>query len=177
MKKKKLWAVLLWAVLLTCTACGNQSTQEMKESKSTGDTEKETVNTDKASAEADQLEVVLNVWVAPALVSEEEQKMKQEDWYVSRVAKKFEEGGSVLGYPVSGNEVCGQLYNRTILTEAGLDFDQNPPQTLDEFVQAMGKIQEAGYLPIAAGDDGWNCAYFYGFASLWAQKQGNALVA
>lgn len=254
MKKKKLWAVLLSAVLLTCTACGGQSTQETKEGQKAEDAVKETEEADKTSTEADQKEVVLNVWVAPALVSEEEQKMKQEDWYVSRVAKKFEEenpgvkveftvvpdqsaahqtfkaaattdsgpdianlwsgqsifsmedvildikdyipaedkelilgwetvtagfeeGGSVLGYPVSGNEVCGLLYNRTILTEAGLDFDQNPPQTLDEFVQAMGKIQEAGYLPIAAGDDGWNCAYFYGFASLWAQKQGNALVA
>lgn len=199
-------------------------------------------------------ETVLTVWVAPALVSEAEQKMKQEDWYVSRVARKFEEehpgvrieftvvpdqsaahqtfkaaattdsgpdianlwsgqsifamedvildirdyvpqedleliqgwetvlmnfeeDGAILGYPVSGNEVCGLLYNRQILSEVGLDFENDPPQTLDEFIEDMKKIKEAGYLPIAAGDDGWNGSYFFGFASLWAQQNGNARVA
>lgn len=199
-------------------------------------------------------EEVLTVWVAPALVSEEEQKMKQEDWYVSKVAEKFEaehpgvkveftvvsdqsaahqtfkaaattdsgpdianlwsgqsifsmedvildirdyvpeedfeniqgweavtmdfsEDGAILGYPVSGNEVMGLLYNRDILSEVGLDFDNNPPKTLDEFVAAMEKIKDAGYTPIAAGDDAWNCAYFYGFAALWAGAVGNDVVA
>lgn len=199
-------------------------------------------------------EETLTVWVAPALVSEEEQKMKQEDWYVSKVAEKFEaehpgvkveftvvsdqsaahqtfkaaattdsgpdvanlwsgqsifsmedvildirdyipeedfeniqgweavtmdfeEEGAILGYPVSGNEVCGLLYNREIMSEAGLDFEKEPPKTLDEFVTAMEKIKEAGYLPIAAGDDAWNCSYFYGFASLWAGAVGNDGVA
>lgn len=206
------------------------------------------------AAAANEEETVLTVWVAPALVSEAEQKMKQEEWYVSRVAKKFEEehpgvrieftvvpdqsaahqtfkaaavtdsgpdianlwsgqsifamedvildisdyipeddlekiqgwetvtmnfeeDGAILGYPVSGNEVCGLLYNRQILSEVGLDFENNPPQTLDEFIEDMKKIKEAGYLPIAAGDDGWNGAYFFGFASLWAQQNGNARVA
>lgn len=239
--------------MLTCAACGSQDTQPAEDVQGT-QSGQENAAKEEGLTETAQEETVLTVWVAPALVSEDEQKMKQEDWYVSRVAKKFEEanpgvkvqftvvpdqsaahqtfkaaastdsgpdianlwsgqsifsmedvildikdyipaedkeliqgwetvtagfeeGGAVLGYPVSGNEVCGLLYNRTILAEAGLDFDNNPPKTLAEFVEAMGKIKAAGYLPIAAGDDGWNSAYFYGFASLWAQQEGNARVA
>ena len=236
MKMKKALAMLLAAgMVVSLAACSSGGSE----------------NGSDASGEE---EVTLTVWVAPALVSEEEQKMKQEDWYVSKVAEKFEEehpgvnveftvvsdqsaahqtfkaaattetgpdianlwsgqsifamedvildirdyvpeedfenimgwetvtmdfeeGGAILGYPVSGNEVCGLLYNREILSEAGLDFENDPPQTLDEFVADMEKIKEAGYLPIAAGDDGWNCSYFYGFASLWAQQNGSERVA
>lgn len=253
---KKVLALLLTAALvLSCTACGGKENQESKEPAGTPaeSQEEELQESQSVEAENDE-EIVLKVWVAPSLVSEDEQKMKQEEWYVSRVAKKFEEenpgvrieftvvpdqsaahqtfkaaastdsgpdianlwsgqsifamedvildikdyipaedkellqgwetvtvgfeeGGPILGYPVSGNEICGLLYNRAILQEAGLDFDNNPPKTLAEFMEAMGKIKDAGYLPIAAGDDGWNCAYFYGFASLWAQQEGNARVA
>lgn len=252
---KKVLALLLAAMMVfslgACGSKGEDASQkpETSDAGNSSQTENESVS-EVTPAE----ETVLKVWVAPALVSEDEQKMKQEDWYVSRVAQKFEEenpgvkieftvvpdqsaahqtfkaaastdsgpdianlwsgqsifamedvimdigsyipqedkdliqgwdtvtigfedGGAVLGYPVSGNEICGLLYNRAILAEAGLDFDNNPPKTLDEFAEAMGKIKDAGYLPIAAGDDGWNASYFYGFASLWAQQEGNARVA
>ena len=253
---KKVLALLLTAALvLSCTACGGKENKESQEPAGTAAESPEEEQQESQSAEAENKEeIVLKVWVAPSLVSEDEQKMKQEEWYVSRVAKKFEEenpgvkieftvvpdqsaahqtfkaaastdsgpdianlwsgqsifamedvildikdyipaedkellqgwetvtvgfeeGGPVLGYPVSGNEICGLLYNRAILQEAGLDFDNNPAKTLAEFIEAMRKIKDAGYLPIAAGDDGWNCAYFYGFASLWAQQEGNARVA
>lgn len=251
--KKVLALLLTLAMVLSCAACGN-STDEGEEQTTPAETDSAAEDQASSGEEASADEVVLKVWVAPALVSEEEQKMKQEDWYVSKVAAKFEEenpgvkveftvvpdqsaahqtfkaaastdsgpdianlwsgqsifamedvildisdyipeedkeliqgwetvtvgfeeGGAVLGYPVSGNEICGLLYNRTILQEAGLDFDNNPPKTLDEFVEAMGKIKDAGYLPMAAGDDGWNGSYFFGFASLWAQQEGNARVA
>lgn len=235
---KKVFAMLLAGVMvLCCMACGGEAKTQNKE-----------------PGMASNGETTLKVWVSGALVSEEEQKMKQEDWYVSRVAKKFEEenpgvkveftvvsdqsaahqtfkaaastdsgpdianlwsgqsifamedvlmdisgyipkedkelilgwetvspgfkeGGTVLGYPVSGNEVFGLLFNREILREAGLDFDNNLPKTLDDFVEAMGKIKDAGYLPIAAGDEGWGAGYFFGFASCWAQQEGSARVA
>lgn len=256
--KKVLALLLASAMILSCTACGGKENSEPQNTPAPStdenqESEPESTEQEEA-AQGSGEEIVLKVWVAPALVSEDEQKMKQEEWYVSKVAKKFEEenpgvkveftvvpdqsaahqtfkaaastdsgpdianlwsgqsifamedvildikdyvpaedkeliqgwetvtvgfedGGSVLGYPVSGNEICGLLYNRAILEEAGLDFDNNPPKTLAEFTEAMGKIKDAGYLPIAAGDDGWNCAYFYGFASLWAQQEGNARVA
>ena len=236
MKMKKALAMLLAAgMVVSLAACSSGGSE----------------NGSDASGEE---EVTLTVWVAPALVSEEEQKMKQEDWYVSKVAEKFEEehpgvnveftvvsdqsaahqtfkaaattetgpdianlwsgqsifamedvildirdyvpeedfenimgwetvtmdfeeDGAILGYPVSGNEVCGLLYNREILSEAGLDFENDPPQTLDEFVADMEKIKEAGYRPGTGGQDGWNCCYLCGFASLWAQQNGSERVA
>ena len=252
--KKGAVVIALTAALLSCAACAKQEPKETEKVPSSGTTQETEAVQEGGTKTQKSEEAVLSVWVAPALVSEEEQKMKQEDWYVSRVAKKFEEenpggrveftvipdqsaahqtfkaaastdsgpdianlwsgqsifamedvildigdlipaedqeliqgwetvtvgfekGGAVLGYPVSGNEICGLLYNRSILSEAGLDFDKNPPKTLDEFVDAMGKIKDAGYLPIAGGDDGWNGSYFFGFASLWAQQEGNVRVA
>ena len=246
---KKVLALLLTATMvLSFAGCGS------KEEATSQEPEASVAESESTPEVASGEETVLKVWVAPALVSEEEQKMKQEDWYVSRVAQKFEaenpgvkieftvvpdqsaahqtfkaaastdsgpdianlwsgqsifamedvimdisdyipaedkeliqgwetvtvgfeDGGAILGYPVSGNEICGMLYNRQILAEAGLDFDNDPPKTLDEFIEDMGKIKDAGYLPIAAGDDGWNGSYFFGFASLWAQQEGNARVA
>ena len=213
---KKVLALLLTAALvLSCTACGGKENKESQEPAGTAAESPEEEQQESQSAEAEnEEEIVLKVWVAPSLVSEDEQKMKQEEWYVSRVAKKFEEenpgvkieftvvpdqsaahqtfkaaastdsgpdianlwsgqsifamedvildikdyipaedkellqgwetvtvgfeeGGPVLGYPVSGNEICGLLYNRAILQEAGLDFDNNPPKTLAELMEAL----------------------------------------
>lgn len=141
----------------------------------------------KAAASTDSGPDIANLWSGQSIFTMEDVIMDITEYIPAEdkeiiqgwetVTAGFEEGGAILGYPVSGNEVFGLLFNRKILAEAGLDFDNNPPKTLDEFVEAMGKIKDAGYLPIAAGDDGWNAAYFFGFASLWAQQEGNARVA
>jgi len=234
---KKLVSMLLILVLvISMVACGKSDEGSEASTKSEGE------------------EKVLTVWVSMSLVSEEEQKMKQDDWYISKVAKKFEEenpgvkvelvvvsdqsashqtfkaaaetnsgpdvanlwsgqsifamkdiimdikdlvpeedyeningwesvtldfkeGNPVLGYPASGQEVCGFIYNRAVLSEAGLDFDNNPPQSLEEFVEAMEQVKAIGKTPIAASDDGWNGAYFFTFASLWVQANGSERVA
>lgn len=233
---KKVLAMLLVAVMaLSCVACGSKSSSE----------------TDEANGKAG--EQTLKIWIGSPFISEAEEKMKQEDWFISKVARQFEEanpgvkvefttisdqsashqtfkaaaatdsgpdianlwsgqsifamedvimdikdyipaedkeqligwetvtvgfeeGGAVLGYPVLGNEICGFIYNREILKEAGLDFDNHAPKTLDEFMDACEKIKAAGYLPISASDEGWGCGYFFGFASLWAQQEGSKRV-
>ena len=141
----------------------------------------------KAAASTDSGPDIANLWSGQSIFAMEdvildisdyipaEDKEQIQGWETVTVG--FEEGGAVLGYPVSGNEICGLLYNRAILEEAGLDFDNDPPETLDEFVEAMGRIKEAGYLPVAAGHDRGSGWYFFGFASLWAQQEGNARVA
>lgn len=247
---KKIFTLLLVVVMVFgLTACGKE-----KESSGSDTTSKGTEDSKDQDSKSSKGEEVLSFWVAPALISEEEQKMKQEDWYVSKIAKAFEaenpgvkveitmapdqnamhqtfkaaattdsgpdvvnlwsgqsiftmsdiildikdmipaedkgnitgwetvtldfkEGGPVLGYPVSGHEVCGFVYNKQILKEAGLDFDTNPPKTPEEFLSAMEKIKEKGYIPIAAADDGWNAAYFMSFASMWVQQEGSERVA
>jgi len=209
-----------------------------------------TSNKGKASSEPQ----VLSVWLTNAFVSEAEQKMPQDEWYVSKIAKIFEEknpgvrveitvvpdasaahqtfkaaaatdtgpdvvnlwsgqnifsmkdiilditniipaedkklisgwetctvdfktGNPIIGYPTSGQEVCGFIYNRNVLKKAGLDFDNAPPKNLDEFTKAMKAVKAAGMIPIAASDDGWNGAYYMSFASLWAGASGNERVA
>lgn len=57
--------------------------------------------------------------------------------------------GAILGVPTADNQVCYFLYNRDIITKCGLDFDNNPPKTTEEFDAAMQIIKDAGYIPLA----------------------------
>lgn len=85
---KKVLAMLLAGVMVfSCMACGGQDNTQTSES--TGETAAVDEETAEGTVEEPAEETVLKVWVAPALVSEEEQKMKQEEWYVSRVAKSL----------------------------------------------------------------------------------------
>ncbi len=89
----------------------------------------------------------------------------------------FKEGNPILGYPTSGNEVCGFFYNRKVLAECGLDYDQNPPKDAAQFMADMETIKNAGFLPLVAGDGGWGEAFFTAFASWWVQTSGSERVA
>ena len=62
--------------------------------------------------------------------------------------------GAVLGYPTADNQVCYFLYNRAIINECGLDFDNNPPKTTEEFDEAMQIIKDHGYIPLGQ-DEGF----------------------
>ena len=62
--------------------------------------------------------------------------------------------GKVLGYPTADNQVCYFLYNRAIINECGLDFDNNPPKTTEEFDAAMQIIKDHGYIPLGQ-DEGF----------------------
>lgn len=57
--------------------------------------------------------------------------------------------GAILGYPTADNQVCYFLFNRQIITDCGLDFDNNPPKTTEEFDAAMQIIKDKGYQPLA----------------------------
>ena len=107
MKMKKALAMLLAAgMVVSLAACSSGGSE----------------NGSDASGEE---EVTLTVWVAPALVSEEEQKMKQEDWYVSKVAEKFEEehpGVNVEFTVVSDQSAAHQTFKAAATTETGPDI-------------------------------------------------------
>lgn len=42
------------------------------------------------------------------------------------------------------------LYNRKLVSAAGLDFDAHPPRTTVQFDAALQKIRDTGVLPIAS---------------------------
>jgi ABC-type glycerol-3-phosphate transport system substrate-binding protein len=95
------------------------------------------------------------------------------------VTDGFKEGGKILGYPTPDNQMTFFLYNRKIIRECGLDFEANPPRTKDAFLDAMKKIKEKGYTPLAA-DEGSGYPYYFFYIGVywWAQQNGvEAVVA
>ena len=60
--------------------------------------------------------------------------------------------GKILGYPTSDNQVCFFMYNKKIIEECGLDFENNPPRTTAEFNLACEAIKAKGYTPIVTDE-------------------------
>lgn len=91
------------------------------------------------------------------------------------VTLDFKEGNPIIGYPVPNNQVCFFLYNKKIIKDSGLDFENNPPRTIDDFMAAMQKIKDKGYQPIAADEgQGYVYNFFYIAAYWWVQQNGLA---
>jgi ABC-type glycerol-3-phosphate transport system substrate-binding protein len=79
----------------------------------------------------------------------------------------FEPDGAILGYPASQNQLTLLLYNKSIIRKAGLDFDNNPPETWDEFDAACEKIKAQGTTPIVTDESfpwffAWIGDYWWG---------------
>ena len=79
--------------------------------------------------------------------------------------------GAVLGYPTADNQVTFFLYNKSIITACGLDFEANPPKTVDEFNEACQAIKDKGYQAIAS-DESFPWFYCYIGAYWWLQQSG-----
>jgi raffinose/stachyose/melibiose transport system substrate-binding protein len=86
----------------------------------------------------------------------------------------FKEGNPILGYPTPDNQMCIFLYNKKIMQQVGLDYEANPPRTMDAFYADMEKIKNAGYIPIAADEavDGYAYYFFQIAAYWWVQQNG-----
>ncbi len=91
------------------------------------------------------------------------------------VTLDFKEGNPIIGYPVPNNQVCFFLYNKKIIQASGLDFENNAPRTIDDFMAALQKIKDAGYQPMAADEgQGYVYNFFYIAAYWWVQQNGLA---
>ena len=78
--------------------------------------------------------------------------------------------GNHYGYPTTGVNVTYFAYNRELIKQAGLNFDTNPPKTLDEFKTDLNIIKSAGITPITAGDYECNDLFSTVFAKWWFQQ-------
>ena len=79
--------------------------------------------------------------------------------------------GAVLGYPTSDNQICFFIYNKQIIKDCGLDFDNNPPRTIEAFNAACQTIKDKGYQPIASDESfPWFGCYVVGY--WWIQQSG-----
>ncbi len=85
----------------------------------------------------------------------------------------FQEGGQVLGYPTPDNQNTFFLYNKTIIKDCGLDFENNPPRTKEDFLAACQTIKDKGYIPMAT-DEGAEFPYYFFYigAYWWIQQTG-----
>lgn len=89
------------------------------------------------------------------------------------VSLDFKIGNPIIGYPMPNNQICFFLYNKQIIADSGLDFENNPPRTIEDFMSAMQQIKDAGYLPIAADEgQGYPYNFFYIAAYWWVQQNG-----
>ncbi|MHC1783607.1 MAG: ABC transporter substrate-binding protein [Anaerolineaceae bacterium] len=89
------------------------------------------------------------------------------------VTVDFKDGNDVIGYPTPDNQMCFFLYNKKIIQEAGLDFEANPPRTVEAFMDALEKIKQAGYTGMAADEGaGYTYYFFYIAAYWWVQQNG-----
>jgi raffinose/stachyose/melibiose transport system substrate-binding protein len=86
----------------------------------------------------------------------------------------FKEGNPILGYPTPDNQMTMFIYNKQIIEEAGLDYEANPPRTMEAFFADMEKIKNAGYIPIAVDEaiDGFAYYFFQITAYWWVQQNG-----
>jgi raffinose/stachyose/melibiose transport system substrate-binding protein len=83
----------------------------------------------------------------------------------------FKQGNDIIGYPTPDNQMCFFLYNKKIIKAAGLDFESNPPRTINDFMAAMDKIKKAGYTPMAADEGAGYTYYFFYIAGYWWVQQ------
>lgn len=86
----------------------------------------------------------------------------------------FKEGNPILGYPTPDNQVVTFIYNKKIIQEAGLDWEANPPRTMEAFYADLEKIKSAGFTPIGADEtlDGYAYYFWQIIVYWWVQQNG-----
>lgn len=87
----------------------------------------------------------------------------------------FKPDGTLLGYPTSDVQLCFFLYNKKIIKDAGLDFEANPPKTIQEFDAAMEAIKAKGITPIVT-DESFPWFYCYLGVYWWLQMSGRDMI-
>lgn len=87
-------------------------------------------------------------------------------------SEDMDETKNIYGIPYSGQNICGFAYNKTLIKNAGLDFENNPPRTLEEFYAALDAIKATGVTPICADEGTDPLLALYDLVLWWEQKTG-----
>jgi raffinose/stachyose/melibiose transport system substrate-binding protein len=64
------------------------------------------------------------------------------------VREDFKPDGKILGYGAYAVTLCFMFYNKDLVANAGLDFEANPPRTIEAFDAALEAIKKTGVLPM-----------------------------
>lgn len=141
----------------------------------------------KAAAAAKNGPDIANVWTGMYVTSladivlHLDGKVPQEDldnisgW--DYVRQDMKPDGAILGYPVGGLYISMFYYNKKIVKDCGLDFENNPPRTVADFDADMKIIKGKGYTPIA-DDEGQSKNLLYHILDYWwGQTTGSEDIA
>jgi len=87
----------------------------------------------------------------------------------------FKPDGTILGYPAAQNQICHMLYNKAIVKKAGMDWEANPPRTIEEFDSALAKIKAIGVTPIVVDEAAQGVPWFFCWVAdyWWTQMTTN----
>jgi raffinose/stachyose/melibiose transport system substrate-binding protein len=76
--------------------------------------------------------------------------------------------GTIYAYPFISKNYGFFFYNKSLVSKAGLDFENNPPKTVSDLENDLQKIKDTGVTPIY--EDNTNCQlWFYGVGLWWQQ--------
>ena len=78
---------------------------------------------------------------------------------------------TIYGMPYCGQSVACFAYNKSLVKQAGLDFEANPPRTIDEFYAALDAIRDAGIQPLHL-DESYPGLLLYCLSMWWEQLSG-----
>ncbi|HEY9595321.1 MAG TPA: extracellular solute-binding protein [Spirochaetia bacterium] len=87
----------------------------------------------------------------------------------------FKPDGTILGYPAGQNQICFMMYNKSIVKKAGLDWEANPPRTIEQFDADLGKIKAIGITPILVDEAAQSVCWWLAWVAdyWWTQMTTN----
>jgi ABC-type sugar transport system, periplasmic component len=141
----------------------------------------QTLQTFKASAAANNGPDIVEFFSGPTFLSVKEallplnKYIPQEDkdaligW--EAVSEDMDSSKTIYAYPYPGQSVVGLAYNKELVKSAGLDFETNPPRSIEAFDDALAKIKAAGFLPFNS-DESQPIILYYVLDFWWSQKTG-----
>jgi len=65
----------------------------------------------------------------------------------------IEGNGKIYGFPLANDGIIALFYNKKLIKNAGLDFENAPPASADEWIAAMEKLKASGVEKPIAWDD------------------------
>lgn len=85
-------------------------------------------------------------------------------------AENMDATKTIYALPYSGQSCCIFAYNKALVKNAGLDFENNAPKTIDEFYQALDAIKATG-VEVMHADEGTDpMLALYDLVLWWVQK-------
>lgn len=85
------------------------------------------------------------------------------------ISTDFDASKEIWGIPYAGQSVVCIGYNKELVAAAGLDFENNAPQTKDELYAALDAIRDSGVEPFHL-DESYSMLLLYNLGMWWEQE-------